>query len=244
MNDISLGFAFLAGLVSFLSPCVLPVVPGYLSFVTGLTMEELRDADAGAARRHPAFHGALFVLGFSAVFVGFGATATIVGRSLFQALPILQQVGGLLIVGFGLVMLDLVPIPSFLQRDWRLRVGSSRTAGLGSVAVGVAFGAGWTPCIGPILASILLFAGMETTPGRGMTLLSFYSFRLGLPFFVAAVGLNWYLAGVSRLRRWAGPLQRTAGAVLVLIGILLVTGRFSSLAAELARYGQLFYLEM
>ncbi|HVH11424.1 MAG TPA: cytochrome c biogenesis protein CcdA [Longimicrobium sp.] len=232
---VSLGLAFLAGLVSFLSPCVFPVVPSYVGFVTGLTLDELRESGRAEARRQAAVHAALFVLGFSLVFIALGASATALGGMLRNSLPFLQQVGGVLVIGFGLYLLGILRLPA-LMRERRVHPARRPAGKVGSVLVGIAFGAGWTPCVGPVLASMLLYAGMEETAGRGMILLAAYALGLGIPFFVAAVALNWFLAGAVRARSWLVPLQRIAGAVLVLIGVMMLTGRFATLTAWLAQF--------
>src|SRR5690606_15132784 len=157
---VSFGLAFLAGLVSFLSPCVLPIVPSYVSFITGLTLDELQGGGVAGARRRAAVHSALFVLGFSLIFVALGATATALGAALGRSLPLLQQVGGVVIVLFGLYLVGVLRIPA-LMRERRVHLAAKPAGYLGSVAVGIAFGAGWTPCVGPVLASILLYAGLE-----------------------------------------------------------------------------------
>lgn len=241
MNEVSvsLGVAFLAGVVSFLSPCVLPIVPSYVTFITGMTLDELTARGTGAARARAALHAALFVLGFTLVFVALGATATVFGAVLQRSLPLLQQIGGVIITVFGLYLVGVLRIPA-LMRDRRVHL-ASRPAGLvGSVLVGVAFGAGWTPCVGPVLASILLYAGTTATMARGMLLLGAYGIGLGIPFFVAAVGLNWYIAGARRLTRWLRPVEIVAGTLLIAVGVLLFTGRFTALSAFLAGFGQLF----
>lgn len=240
MNDvasISFGLAFLAGLVSFLSPCVLPLVPSYVSFITGLTLDELRDEDRAAARRTAALHSGLFILGFSTLFIALGASATALGDVLRRSLPLIQQIGGVVIVLFGLYMLGVLRIPA-LMRERRMHLASKPAGAFGSVIAGFAFGAGWTPCVGPILASILLYAGIETTMVRGMMLLAVYALGLGIPFFIAAVAFNWFLTGTQRVRRWLVPIERVTGAFLVIIGILLFTGRFTTISSFLAGFGQ------
>ena len=240
MSDVSVsvGVAFIAGVVSFLSPCVLPIVPSYVTFITGMTLDELTVHGTSAARAKAALHAALFVLGFTLVFVTLGATATVFGAVLQRSLPLLQQIGGILITLFGLYLVGLLRLPS-LMRERRVHL-ASRPAGLaGSVVVGVAFGAGWTPCVGPVLASILLYAGTSATMTRGMLLLGAYAIGLGIPFFVAAVGLNWYIAGAHRLTRWLRPVEIVAGSLLIAVGVLLFTGRFTALSAYLAGFGQL-----
>jgi cytochrome c-type biogenesis protein len=242
-GSVSLGFAFLAGLASFLSPCVLPIVPSYVSFVTGLTLDDLKGDDRAGARRQAALHAGLFILGFSLVFVALGASATALGGLLRRSLPLLQQVGGIVVALFGLYMLGVLRLPA-LMRERRVHLASKPAGRIGSLVAGIAFGAGWTPCIGPVLASILLYAGLETTMARGVLLLAVYALGLGIPFFLAAVGLNWYLSGARYLRRWLVPIERVTGAFLVLLGVLLFTGRFSALSSFFAGFGQLINLEM
>jgi cytochrome c-type biogenesis protein len=235
MVTVSLGLAFLAGLVSFLSPCVFPIVPGYVGFVTGLTLDELKDGTRSEARRQAALHAALFVLGFSLLFLALGASATALGGVLRRALPLLQQLGGLVIAAFGLYLLGVLKLPALL-RERRVQLASRPAGKLGSVVVGVAFGAGWTPCVGPVLASVLLYASFEETLLEGMLLLGAYALGLGIPFFLSAVALNWFLAGSARVRRWLLPLERLAGAALLLIGGLLFSGHFAALTAFLAQF--------
>ena len=240
MNElsVSVGVAFIAGVVSFLSPCVLPIVPSYVTFITGMTLDELTAHGTAAARAKAALHAFLFVLGFTLVFVTLGATASVFGAVLHRALPLLQQVGGVLIILFGLNLIGLLRL-SALVRDRRVHLASRPAGVAGSVLVGVAFGAGWTPCVGPVLASILLYAGTTATMGSGMLLLGAYAVGLGIPFFAAAVGFNWYVAGARRLTRWLRPVEIVAGALLIAVGVLLITGRFTALSAYLAGFGQL-----
>ena len=244
MSDVvpvSYGLAFLAGLLSFLSPCVLPLVPSYVTFVTGMTLDELGANGRHAARARAALHASVFVLGFGLVFVALGATATVLGATLRRALPLLQQLGGIVIAAFGLYLVGVLRLPA-LMRERRVHLARKPAGIAGSLIAGLAFGAGWTPCIGPVLASILLYAGMEATMTRGMLLLVAYTLGLGVPFFVAAVGLNWYLAGAQRLRRWLRPIEVVSGVLLIAVGILLFTGRFTAVSNFLAGFGQLFNL--
>ena len=241
--NVSFGLAFLAGLLSFLSPCVLPVVPGYITFVSGMTLEELRSGDTKRARSRAITHSLLFVAGFGIVFMSLGAAATALGRSFAQWLPWLSRAGGVLIFLFGLHMMGLVQIPG-IARERRANLSSRPSGWIGSVAVGVAFGAGWTPCIGPVLASILLYAGLETTMLEGTALLGTYWLGLAVPFVAAAVAFNWFLAGAQRLRPWLPWIERGAGAILILLGILMIGGWFAQLTAILADLGQAFTLEL
>ncbi len=241
--QVSFPLAFAAGLVSFLSPCVLPVVPSCLAFVTGLSLGELETAEARGVRARALLHSTLFMVGFGLVFMTLGLVATAAGTAIARALPWLHRAGGVLMILFGLLLLGLVRVPG-LARDLRPHL-SARPAGVfGSVAAGLAFGAGWTPCIGPILGTVLLYASLEATMVEGTLLLATYALGLGVPFVVASVGLSSFLAGSARVRGWIRPLQRFAGGVLVLIGLSMVSGQFARLAAFLAGLGQLVNLEV
>ena len=241
--SVSLGLAFVAGLVSFVSPCVLPLVPSYVTFVTGMSLTELTETSTSAVRQRAALHAALFVVGFGLVFVSLGATATLLGASLRRALPILQEVGGVVIVFFGLYLLGVFRL-SLLMREGRVQLASKPAGWAGSVVAGIAFGAGWTPCVGPVLASILLYAGARATMADGMLLLVAYTLGLGVPFFVAAVALNWFLSGTRWLRRWLVPVERAAGLILVIVGVLLLSGRFSILSNFFAGFGEMVHLDL
>jgi len=241
--QVSFPLAFLAGLVSFLSPCVLPVVPSYVAFVSGVTLDELRDGDAHDARRAALIHSVLFTLGFGLVFMTMGMAATAAGRALAQALPWINRIGGAILIVFGLYLVGVLRLQA-LSRDLRVHLASRPAGPVGSLLVGVAFGAGWTPCIGPILASILLYASLQATMVQGTLLLGVYALGLGIPFVVAAVGFNWFMAGTRRVRSWLGPLEKIAGALLVVVGVLMLTGSFASISAFLAGLGQLVNLEM
>lgn len=241
--QVSLSLAFLAGLVSFLSPCVLPVVPSYVAFVSGLTLEELRGGAPPAARRVAVLHSVLFVAGFSLVFMTLGLVATSLGTPIARALPWLSRLGGAVLILLGLYMLGWLPI-RWMGRDLRPRLSGTAAGPVGSILVGMAFGAGWTPCIGPILASILLYTSLESTMLEGVGLLGAYAIGLGLPFVAASSALNVFLAGSAKARRWLAPLQRVAGSILVIVGMLMVTGRFAALTGALAGMGQLIDLDM
>lgn len=235
---MSIVLAFAAGLVSFLSPCVLPLVPSYLTFITGMTLDELTVDGGMGARARAMPHAALFVLGFAFVFVALGATASAFGMALGRELVLLQRVGGTAIVLFGCHLLGLLEFP-FLRRERRAHL-ARRPAGLaGSFVAGVAFGAGWTPCVGPVLASILLYAGSDGSMLRGTTLLAAYAVGLGIPFLGAAFAFEWFLARSRMVTRWLRPLELITGALLVVVGLMLVTGRFRMLSGFLAGFGQL-----
>ena len=226
-TNVSMLFAFTGGLLSFLSPCVLPLVPSYLGFVTGFTVHEMADR-----RKLAMLHALLFVLGFTLVFMLFGASATALGRVLKYYEVWFQRVGGVLIILFGLYCLGVFKL-RFLDQDARLHLDRKPVGFLGSVLVGMAFGAGWTPCIGPILGAILGLAATEATLGRGMLLLGTYSAGLALPFLAAAWGVEKFLDWFQRFRRYLPWVQRISGIILILVGLLLATGQFTRMAGWL-----------
>ncbi len=222
--------AFLAGLLSFLSPCVLPVVPSYLSYITGVS-----GAAELTARRHIALlHAALFVTGFSLIFLALGATATALGRVLNTYQHWLERAGGALIIVFGLYTMGVLKIGIF-SRELRVQMGDKPLGFLGSVLAGMAFGAGWTPCIGPILGSILLYitASPDADLARGIPLMLAYSFGLAIPFLAAAAAFERFALFSSRFRRHIVWVERIAGLLLVVFGVLLVSGMFTRLAGLL-----------
>jgi cytochrome c-type biogenesis protein len=219
--------AFAAGVLSFLSPCVLPLVPSYIGFLTGMTLPEM-----AGRRRAALMHALLFVGGFSLVFILLGASATALGRALNLYQVWLQRVGGVLIILFGLVCLGAFRM-RLLAQERRLQLERKPVGYLGSVLVGMAFAAGWTPCIGPVLGGILGLAATSADVSRGMLLLGVYSAGLALPFLIAAVAVESFLAWFQRFRRFLPWVMRISGVVLVLVGILLVTGEFTRLAGWL-----------
>ncbi len=230
MNEpAALGFvvAFAAGLLSFLSPCVLPLVPSYIGFITGMTLPQV------SGRRRAAFtHALLFVAGFSLVFVLLGASATALGRALNHYQVWLQRVGGLLIILFGLLCLGVFKAGP-LTRERRFHLERKPVGYLGSALVGMAFGAGWTPCIGPVLGGILGLAATSSDVSRGMQLLAVYSAGLAIPFLIAAVAVESFLDWFQGFRRYLPWVMRLTGILLIVVGILLVTGEFTRLAGWL-----------
>src|SRR4051812_48590680 len=192
--SLGLLLAFSAGLLSFVSPCVLPLIPSYLTFVTGVGFDEL-----GNARRAALIHSLLFVLGFTLIFVALGASATVLGRLLLAYRVWITRLGGALIVLFGLYLLGAVRVASF-DRERRVHLANKPVGYLGSVFVGIAFGAGWTPCLGPILGAILTYTAATADLSRGLPLLLAYSLGLALPFLVAAVAVEHFLTAVARRR--------------------------------------------
>jgi cytochrome c-type biogenesis protein len=236
LNQVSLLAAFLAGVISFVSPCVLPLVPSYITFITGLSFDELTASEQGPrVRRLTLIHSLSFIFGFSLVFIALGATATAAGQFLRQHQDTLRVVGGVFITFFGVYLTGILPIP-FLSRERKIHLSGKPLGVLGSVLVGITFAAGWTPCIGPILASILLYASTAQTVGTGILLLSVYSLGLGVPFLIASLGMNSFLAASSRLRRSLRTIEVVSGAILIVFGIALVTNMFSSFVSFIARF--------
>ena len=224
---LGLVVAFVAGLLSFLSPCVLPLVPSYIGFLTGMTLPEL-----SGRRRVALTHAFLFVLGFSLIFILLGASATALGRALNYYQVWLQRIGGILIILFGLFCLGAFQVGA-LNRERRLHLERKPVGYLGSALVGMAFAAGWTPCIGPVLGGILGLAATSTDVSRGMLLLGVYSAGLALPFVIAALALESFLDWFQRFRRFLPWVMRVSGLLLIFVGILLVTGEFTRLAGWL-----------
>jgi cytochrome c-type biogenesis protein len=224
---IGLVTAFTAGVVSFLSPCVLPLVPGYLSYVTGASLEELRDATAD---RLNAFACALwFVVGFSTVFVALGASATALGSLLLDYRYELAIVAGGIVLLFGLHLLGLSPF-AVMQREARFQLDLPGGRAVGAWLLGLAFAFGWTPCIGPVLGTILTMSASTASVGKGTLLLGVYSMGLGLPFLLAALFTGALLRQLRRLARAGRSLQRGAGLLLVVMGLLMLTGQLEVLA--------------
>lgn len=219
--------AFSAGLLSFLSPCVLPLVPSYIGFLTGLAVPE-----AANRRRIAVTHALLFVIGFSLVFLALGAGASAFGTALRTQRDWITRIGGVLIIGFGLWTIGLVKIP-FLEREQRVYLEQKPVGYLGSALVGMAFAAGWVPCIGPILGAILGLAATQADFGRGMALLGAYSIGLAVPFLIAAFALDWFLAWFKGFRRHMGTVKVVSGILLLVVGILMVSGEFTRLASWL-----------
>jgi cytochrome c-type biogenesis protein len=222
MVEISFPAAAFGGLVSFLSPCVLPLVPPYLSFLAGTTFDRLAAGDDRAVRRRAVLAAAVFVAGFTTVFVLLGATASVFGQLVRQHLGFLSTLAGLAIIAMGLHFLGLFRI-GLLYREARFTV--PRPVGLwGAYAMGLAFAFGWTPCIGPILAAILALAGSETSVAVGAALLAVYSLGLGIPFLLAAFAMKPFAALVARIRTRFGLVEKAMGGLLVLTGIAFLGG--------------------
>lgn len=231
MLDVTFAGAFLAGLLSFVSPCVLPIVPPYLCYLTGLSFDQLAGEDTvppGAARRIVGT-AVVFVLGFATVFVALGATASVVGQTVARYFDVLSIVAGAVIAILGLHFLGVFRIAP-LFRDMRFTVARRPAGPLGAYVIGLAFAFGWTPCVGPVLAAILFVAGSTGTALRGAALLAVYALGIGLPFILAALFAPRFLAWATRFRRHLATVERVMGGLLVATGVLFMTGQMSAIA--------------
>lgn len=225
--SIGFGIAFTAGLLSFLSPCVLPLIPSYVTFITGLSLDDVQ-----RSRRAALVHALLFILGFSLIFIALGATATLLGRVLIVYREWITRIGGALVIVFGLYLLGLFNVSAF-NRERRVHLADKPLGYLGTVIVGIAFGAGWTPCIGPILGSILAYSTSQADVRQGIGLLSAYSLGLAVPFFLAAVAVERFLGVFGWLKRHMVVVNRISGILLIIVGVLMITNYFTIMAAYL-----------
>ena len=228
-QDLSFFLAFAAGLLSFLSPCVLPLVPSYLAFITGLSFEELtHEHSKGKGRRIIFAHSLLFILGFSTLFTALGASATFIGQFLSDYRGAIRIAGGIMIILFGLFISGVFSF-GFLQQEKKFHLRDKPVGYVGSFLVGLTFAAGWTPCVGPILSSILLYASTHDIQS-GILLLLSYSLGMGLPFLVCSLALNTFLSTFQKTRRHFGVVTKVGGALLILVGVLLLTDSFPLLS--------------
>ena len=231
-DSVGILVALMAGVFSFLSPCVLPLVPSYLSFVTGMSLEDLQE---GVDRKATLLHSLLFVAGFSIIFITLGASASFLGVFLRVYEVWIARVGGVLILVLGLHLTGVFRIAPFM-RERRVHVNDKPAGYIGTLGVGAAFGAGWTPCIGPVLGAILTLAGTQDTVWSGVLLLSVYSLGLAIPFLVSALALDLFLGAFARFRRFLPIVEKASGVMLIILGLLLATGSFTILSTYLVRF--------
>ena len=231
-GSVGLLVAFMAGILSFLSPCVLPLVPSYLSFVTGMSLEDLQQ---GVDRRATLIHSLLFVAGFSMIFITLGASASFLGVFLRYYEVWIARIGGVVIIVLGLHLTGVFRIAP-LMRERRVQVKDKPAGYIGTLGVGAAFGAGWTPCIGPVLGAILTLAGTQESVWSGVILLTVYSAGLAIPFLISALALDFFLNTFSRFRRLLPIVEKASGIMLIILGLLLATGSFTLLSTYLVRF--------
>ena len=233
-NNISYAVAFAAGFLTFLSPCLLPIIPSFIAYITGISLSDIDDpGKRHEAKRKAVIHSLCFIFGFSLVFILLGLTATFIGKALFHYQKAIQIGGGILIILFGLYLMGILKL-DFLGKEMKIRFKSEGASYLSSFLIGVTFAAAWTPCAGPILGSILLLAGTKTSVVEGAKLLSVYSLGIALPFFLTALLINTFVAHFNRLKKFISIVNIISGAFLVAVGVLIMTNYLSVIAARLA----------
>ena len=237
MPDVSIYMAFAAGLISFLSPCVLPLVPGYLSFISGVSFAEIVEKEGNTPflskeKRIIICSSIFFIIGFSAVFILLGATATWIGAFISSKISILTKLAGLVIIFFGIYMMGLIR-PRFLYKEARFQIKDKRLGYVGAFLIGAAFAFGWTPCIGPILGGILTFAGTLENVNQGVLLLLMYSLGLGIPFLLTAIGINQFWRFFNRIKKYMRFVEVSSGVIMVILGFMIFTNKLVLIPAYL-----------
>ena len=224
-STASFSVAFAAGLLTFLSPCILPLIPAYLSYITGISFDELKEGQKRVIRKKTLVHSLLFILGFSLVFITLGASASYLGRLLIIHKAIIGRIGGVLVILFGLYIMGVFKL-DFLGKEKHLQFKSRKGSIIGSVLLGITFAAAWTPCVGPILGSILVLAGTRESMLEGVLLLGIYSLGIAVPFIISALLINSFLLHFAKLRKYMFVVKFACGLLLIVVGILLIWGRF------------------
>jgi cytochrome c-type biogenesis protein len=237
MKDISFSLAFFAGLLSFLSPCVLPLVPSYISFITGVSFEDLKSRDERQRVRFLTITNSLaFIAGFSLIFIALGASSSVVGRFLFEYQDWIRIIGGILVIFFGLFVSGVLKL-DFLTRERKFHLTGKPAGYVGTFFVGMTFAAAWTPCIGPILGTILVYASSKGSAVYGFKLLSVYSLGLALPFFFSSLMFNSFLSYSVKIRRYMRVIMIVSGLLLIVFGLLLLTNNVRQLTSFLPDIG-------
>jgi cytochrome c-type biogenesis protein len=238
MPDVTLFMAFAAGIISFLSPCILPLVPGYLAFISGVSLAEIR-SDTGpnpfrnAEKRTIVINSVFFIVGFSLVFVLLGATATWVGAWLSAKISVLSKIAGVVIIFFGIYKMGFIRW-NYLLKEARFQIRGRRYGYAGAMLIGAAFAFGWTPCIGPILAGILAYAGTLQKVNQGIILLMGYCLGLGLPFLLTGLTINRFWKVMNRLKKYSRLLEIAGGIILVFLGVMILTNKLILIPAYLS----------
>jgi cytochrome c-type biogenesis protein len=234
--QVSFLTAFLAGLLSFISPCVLPLVPGYISFISGVSLEEMKGTDDKSIRsrilKKVVINSLLFILGFSIIFVLLGASATFIGGFLQSKMAILSKIAGVIVIIFGLHTAGVFNI-KFLQYEKRFHAQKKPLTLLGSLLIGMAFAFGWSPCIGPILATILFYASTQEKVYQGIGLLACYSLGLGIPFFIAGIAVNAFFGIYNWMKKHLRIIELIAGIFLIILGVLIFTNQLQTVAGKI-----------
>ena len=234
--NVSVLIAFVAGIFSFVSPCVLPIIPSYVTYITGLSFEDFdQEQNRAAVRKLTIIHSLIFILGFTIVFVALGESATALGNLFNRYKEWIRIVGGIIVIIFGIHITGLLNL-KFLESEKKVHLKNKPAGYLGTLLVGITFGAGWTPCIGPILGAILYLAMNMKTVYSGIVLLSAYSLGLGIPFFLSSLAINSFLVYFKKFRKYVKTVTIASGIFLVLIGLLLVTNRFTYVSNYFQRF--------
>jgi len=240
-QELSLLIVFAAGVLSFLSPCVLPLIPGYIAFVSGLSIDNMTENGSKDKKLASAMlSSVMFVLGFSFVFVVLGASATWLGGFLVQRLPMLISIAGVVIIIFGLQQMGLFKF-GFMLTTKQINPSSEKLGPFKAPLLGAAFAFGWTPCVGPILAAILTYAATMDTVGKGVMLLMVYSAGLGIPFLLTTVAMKGFFKLFSKIKKYMNLIQKISGAILVFLGILMITGKLTLITARLGFLNELVW---
>ena len=237
-QEVTLLAAFAAGFLSFISPCVLPLIPGYISFISGMTLEEMQGqgaTGAAATRRQVLTASIAFVVGFTIIFVAAGASASALGKFIYAQSPILEKVAGTILIVLGLHMMGVFRI-RLLESDKRIHTQRKPAGPFGALLVGMAFAFAWTPCIGPILGGILAMAASRESVAQGMQMLAVYSLGLGVPFLLTAVAINRFFAAAARIRKHYRVIELVSGGLLIAVGILIFFDQFTLIAKYLSPY--------
>ncbi len=233
ISAAALLFSLWMGVVSFISPCILPLIPSYVSYITGISYDELMDRSVRRKNINlTLFHSMVFVAGFTVVFVLLGATVSLAGQFLIEYLKVIRIGGGILMVLLGLFVAEVIPVP-FLQREAKLHLKTRPAGFLGTFVLGLVFAAGWTPCTGPFLSGVLMQAAQAETMGTGMVFLAFYSIGIGVPFILSAVAIGAFLTFFDRLKKRYKAIKITSGAILIIMGILLIADKWTLLTSYL-----------
>jgi len=229
----SMFFSMLMGIISFASPCILPLIPSYVSYITGISFDEL--VGPGSRRKNintTLLHSLAFVAGFTVVFVLLGATASMIGQLMIEHLKTIRIAGGILMIVLGLFVSDIIPIP-FLQQDAKIHLKDRPAGFLGTFFVGIIFAAGWTPCTGPFLAAALMQAAQSETMVTGMVLLVFYSLGIGIPFILSAIAISVFLSSFKKLKDHFRAIKIVSGIILIIMGLLLITDKWTLITSYL-----------
>ena len=230
-EQVSLIVAFTAGILTFLSPCILPLVPSFIAYITGVSYGDLQNERAHVTKKTLS-HTLLFIIGFSVIFILMGLTATTVGKALFHYQKFIRIGGGLLIILFGLTLAGVFKF-GFMQQDHRLNIHTKKATYFGSFLVGVTFAAAWTPCAGPIFGSILVIAGTEGNISEGMKLLALYSAGIGVPFILTALAIHSFLKFFNRFKKVMVHINKVSGAMLIIVGILIMTDSLNMISGKI-----------